>query len=72
MIKESDVLAMADGLARAYGVRVAVATATDRALAELDDGNIRVAVTWRRVLNALHRMEPADPASQTPAREIAA
>ena len=57
---DSDVLAMADGLARAYGVKAAMKTATDRALAELDDGNLRVAVTWRRILNALHRMERPD------------
>jgi hypothetical protein len=72
MIMDSDVLAMADGLARAYGVRGAIAAATDRALAELDDGNVRVAVTWRRVLNALHRMGTTGPAPQAPAPEIAA
>src|SRR5271170_7468165 len=53
MIEDSVIAAMATGLAREYGLVRAAATATDRALAELDQGHVGVARTWRRILNAL-------------------
>src|SRR5215831_8441915 len=52
MIGDADIAAIADGLVRVYGAGEAAQRATERALAELDGGNVGVATTWRRVLNA--------------------
>jgi hypothetical protein len=58
---DGDVTAMAAGLVRAYGIEAAACQATEQALAELDDGNPLIARTWRRVLNAVHRLAASDP-----------
>ena len=59
MIEDHEIRSMAEDLARAYGLPGATVRATDRAFAELEQGHLRVATTWRRVLNALNRIEPA-------------
>jgi hypothetical protein len=61
MIGDVDVTTIAAGLVRAYGIEAAVHRATEQALADLDDGNLPNARTWRRVLNALHRVAASDP-----------
>ncbi len=58
---DDDVAAMAVGLVRAYGTEAAACRATERALAELDDGNLSAARSWRRVLNAVHRVAASNP-----------
>ena len=57
---DGDVAAMAAGLVRAYGTEAAASRATERALAELDDGNLSAARIWRQVLNAVHRVAASD------------
>ncbi len=60
-IGDVDVTTMATGLVRAYGIEAAALTATERALAGLDGGNLSMARTWRQVLNAVHRCEAREP-----------
>jgi len=55
MIEDTEIAAMAAGLARAYGLTDAATKATDYALAALDQGHLGLARTWRRILNVLNR-----------------
>ena len=66
MIEDHEIRSMAEDLARTYGVAAAIGRATERALAELEQGHLRVATTWRRVLNALNRIEPPTRDSRHP------
>jgi hypothetical protein len=55
MIENDEIAAMANGLVQAYGMPRAIETATDHALAALDQGHLGVAKTWRRILNSLNQ-----------------
>lgn len=59
MIEDHEIRSIAEDLARVYGVRSAASRATGQAFTELEEGHLGVAATWRRVLNALHRIEPS-------------
>jgi len=70
VIEDSVIAAMATGLAREYGLAHAAATATDRALAELDQGHVGVARTWRRILNALNQLSAIPRDEQTEGTDV--
>jgi len=59
MIEDRDIEAIAAELARECGLGRAAATATDRALVDLNQGHVGVARTWRQILNALNQLSAA-------------